>query len=82
MDPARLLLMDFEDLADVAVLPVCDAEVPPRVEYALTELGHTLAEPVRALANWASDNQDAIPAHRNAYDETGKQQADGVPVRA
>ncbi len=58
------------------------AEVPPRVEYAVTELGHTLTEPVRALANWASDNQDAILAHRNAYDETGKQQADGVPVRA
>ena len=58
------------------------AEVPPRVEYAVTELGRTLTEPVRALANWASDNQDAILAHRNAFDETGKKHANGVPVRA
>jgi DNA-binding HxlR family transcriptional regulator len=56
--------------------------VPPRVDYAVTELGHTLTEPVRALANWASDNQDAILGHRNAFDETRKQQADGVPVAA
>jgi hypothetical protein len=42
----------------------------------------TLTEPVRALANWASDNQDAILGHRNAFDETRKQQADGVPVAA
>jgi DNA-binding HxlR family transcriptional regulator len=49
-------------------------EVPPRVEYAVTELGRTLTEPVRALANWASENQDAILAHRNAFDEPGQTQ--------
>ena len=29
------------------------AEVPPRVEYALTEFGLTLEEPLGALARWA-----------------------------
>ncbi|HLX78510.1 MAG TPA: helix-turn-helix domain-containing protein [Acidimicrobiales bacterium] len=52
------------------------AEVPPRVEYAVTELGRTLTEPVRALANWASDNQDAILAHRNTFDEPGRTKAE------
>jgi DNA-binding HxlR family transcriptional regulator len=52
------------------------AEVPPRVEYAVTELGRTLTEPVRALANWASDNQDAILAHRNTFDEPGQTKAE------
>lgn len=35
-------------------------EVPPRVEYALTERGQTLAGPVSALADWAEANMDAF----------------------
>ena len=34
-------------------------EVPPRVEYALTERGQGLAVPVSALADWAEANMDA-----------------------
>ena len=34
-------------------------EVPPRVEYALTERGLSLAAPVTALAEWAMANMDA-----------------------
>lgn len=44
------------------------AEVPPRVEYAVTDLGRTLGQPVLALATWAADNQDAILANRGAFD--------------
>ncbi|MCU1441543.1 MAG: transcriptional regulator [Rhodoglobus sp.] len=44
------------------------AEVPPRVEYAVTDLGRTLSQPVLALATWAADNQDAILANRDAFD--------------
>src|SRR4030081_3803397 len=36
------------------------AEVPPRVEYQMTEMGLTLSEPVLRLAMWAADHQDAI----------------------
>ena len=37
-------------------------EVPPRVEYALTERGQSLAGPVTALADWAEANMDAFVA--------------------
>lgn len=45
------------------------AEVPPRVEYALTELGATLLPPVLVLAEWALQHQRTINDNRNAYDE-------------
>lgn len=38
------------------------AEVPPRVEYALTELGCDVAEPLGRLRAWAEDNIDRIDA--------------------
>ena len=44
------------------------AEVPPRVEYRMTEMGLTLSEPVLRLAMWAADHQDAIKSHRVAFD--------------
>lgn len=31
-------------------------EIPPRVEYELTEAGHTLREPLRALKAWAIEH--------------------------
>ncbi len=37
-------------------------EVPPRVEYTLTERGRSLAAPVAAFAEWALANQDAPPS--------------------
>jgi DNA-binding HxlR family transcriptional regulator len=36
------------------------AEAPPRVEYERTELGRTLIDPIRMLAQWADANGDAI----------------------
>ncbi len=36
------------------------AEVPPRVEYALTELGRSFLEPMRALIAGADANHQAI----------------------
>ncbi|MBD2104105.1 helix-turn-helix domain-containing protein [Leptolyngbya sp. FACHB-261] len=41
------------------------AEVPPRVEYQLTELGLTLVQPLAVLAQWAEDNLDTIKAHQS-----------------
>lgn len=40
---------------------------PPQVEYALTDLGVGLLEPVRALAEWTVANADRIEAARKAY---------------
>ncbi len=35
-------------------------EVPPRVEYALTPMGLTLREPLRALEEWAIANMPTV----------------------
>lgn len=43
-------------------------EVPVRVEYALTETGRTLLEPLRALQHWSIDNVATIAASQEAYD--------------
>jgi DNA-binding HxlR family transcriptional regulator len=42
--------------------------IPPRVDYALTPLGHTLQDHVRALAAWAEANRVAIQAARDRFD--------------
>jgi DNA-binding HxlR family transcriptional regulator len=40
---------------------------PPRVDYALTELGVSLLKPIDALVDWAEIHYDAIRAARLAY---------------
>ncbi|TCP35894.1 helix-turn-helix domain-containing protein [Sphingomonas sp. BK235] len=42
--------------------------VPPQVEYALTDLGMSLAQPLQALGIWASAHLVEIEGHRHAYD--------------
>jgi DNA-binding HxlR family transcriptional regulator len=42
------------------------AEVPPRVEYALTPLGESLLETASALVRWAVDHHDQIRANRGS----------------
>lgn len=41
--------------------------VPPRVEYTLTPLGHSLLKPLRSMIEWAVDNHEAVRAARAAY---------------
>ena len=41
---------------------------PPRVDYAVTDLGRSLQEPVIALGHWAVENQGRIEAARQAFD--------------
>ena len=40
---------------------------PPQVEYALTDLGHSLQHPVQALAQWVIENSERMDAARAAY---------------
>jgi DNA-binding HxlR family transcriptional regulator len=46
------------------------AEVPPRVDYGLTALGHSLLEPIAAIADWAEINVGRITTAQAAYDAT------------
>lgn len=44
-------------------------EVPPRVEYALTDLGRSLADTVRKLDAWAEANIAQVLAARTAFEK-------------
>jgi DNA-binding HxlR family transcriptional regulator len=44
------------------------AEVPPRVEYTLTDLGHSLIEPISVIGDWAEVHVHQITAAQAAYD--------------
>ncbi|MFK3668193.1 winged helix-turn-helix transcriptional regulator [Ochrobactrum teleogrylli] len=45
-------------------------EVPPRVEYELTDIGRGALRALEGFNFWVHDNLDAIKAHRRAYDQT------------
>ena len=42
--------------------------IPPRVDYALTDLGRSLGEPVRQLGAWANANAATIMEARRVFD--------------
>jgi DNA-binding HxlR family transcriptional regulator len=46
--------------------------VPVTVEYALTPLGHTLADAVVALRTWAENNIEDVVRAQQAYDARGR----------
>jgi DNA-binding HxlR family transcriptional regulator len=67
----RMLTLNLRHLErDGLISRTVYAEVPPRVEYGLTEMGHSLLVPVLALVNWAEDHADQIEKHRDVYDTT------------
>ena len=45
-------------------------EVPPRVEYALTERAGSLLPHINALIEWALENKDSIMADRKAFKDS------------
>ena len=56
--------LERDGLVSRAVTP----SVPPRVDYALTELGRSLCDPVAQLGNWAIANIGKVEAARAVYD--------------
>ncbi|WP_329035062.1 helix-turn-helix transcriptional regulator [Streptomyces sp. NBC_00178] len=64
----RMLTLTLRNLErDGLVSRTAYAEVPPRVEYALTALGKSLIAPALALAGWAAEHDAEIQASRAAY---------------
>ncbi len=65
----RMLTLTLRQLErDGLVSRTVFGEVPPRVEYRLTELGATIVPPVVALANWALAHREEITEHRDRFD--------------
>lgn len=60
---AALRELERDGLVTRTVTPT----IPPRVDYALTPLGRSLLEPVRALGNWALDNEAELTAARARF---------------
>jgi DNA-binding HxlR family transcriptional regulator len=65
----RMLTLTLRNLErDGLVTRTVYPEIPPRVEYALTELGRTLTEPLNTLWIWADAHQHEVKSAREAYD--------------
>ncbi len=63
----RMLTLTLERLVEDGLVDrTAYPEVPPRVEYRLTELGRTLLPLVISLAEWAMAHRDEINANRTA----------------
>ena len=60
--------LEADNLVKRTVYP----EVPPRVEYNLTETGISLVPIINQLTQWALDNMKPIIAHRKKYDHHTK----------
>jgi DNA-binding HxlR family transcriptional regulator len=58
------------------IIGTAHAEVPPWVEYELSELAVTLVPHAVALAGWVIEHNPEIDAHREVYDAHGGRGAD------
>lgn len=59
--------------ADGFVTRTIYAEVPPRVEYSITNRTRSLFPHINSLIEWAKDNMPAILSDRKAHDDAEKQ---------
>ncbi len=65
----RMLTLNLKTLErDGLVTRTVYPTIPPRVDYELTSLGHSLSEPLGAIARWAITNRQLIVDARVAFD--------------
>ena len=65
----RMLTLTLRNLErDGLVSRTVTPTIPPRVDYALTELGQSLQKPICGLATWALDHVEDIHAAQSDYD--------------
>ncbi len=65
----RMLTLTLRGLErDGLVTRTVFPEIPPRVEYQLTELGDTLLVPIQGLAEWAAEHRTSIQEARTVFD--------------
>jgi DNA-binding HxlR family transcriptional regulator len=56
---------------DGLVVRTYHPEVPPRVEYEISELGRSLAPLFAALAEWSAENMEKVERARRVHDGDG-----------
>ncbi|MES1158789.1 MAG: helix-turn-helix domain-containing protein [Terricaulis silvestris] len=67
----RMLTLTLRGLErDGLVTRTVTPSIPPRVDYALTELGRDLLNPVQALGEWAVKHRTCVQAARARFDES------------
>lgn len=72
----RMLTLTLRNLErDGLVKRTVTPTIPPRVDYELTELGHSLETPVNALQQWALDHVEMIHEAQARFDEEHDQAA-------
>ena len=65
----RMLTLTLRNLErDGLVSRTVTPSIPPRVDYALTELGRSLYEPLRGIEQWALDHVADIHAAHDRFD--------------
>lgn len=65
----RMLTLTLKNLErDGLVSRTVTPSAPPRVDYALTDLGRSMLAPVEALGQWAAAHIPAMDAARRRYD--------------
>ena len=65
----RMLTLTLRNLErDGLVRRTVTPTIPPRVDYELTELGHSLLKPVTALTEWALDHVEQIHGAQASFD--------------
>ena len=62
---STLKTLEADNLVSRTVYP----EVPPRVEYNLTQTGTSLVPIINELTQWAKENMKPIVAHRKKYEQ-------------
>ena len=78
----RMLTLTLRNLErDGLVTRTVYPEIPPRVEYQLTELGRTLTNPLDALWNWAAQHGTDVRIARETYDRVHAEAAEPKPER-
>lgn len=66
----RMITLQLRELqADGIISRHVFAEVPPRVEYEITELGQSLQPIIAAMQTWGSDFKDARNAEERSREE-------------
>ncbi|MEV6288587.1 helix-turn-helix domain-containing protein [Kribbella sp. NPDC051770] len=65
----RMLTLTLKQLQRSGIVSrTAYAEVPPRVEYALTDIGASLLSTVLAMAAWSADHHAEIRRRQAAFD--------------